>query len=282
MSLVKVPPDTSCVRGSGIGSAPAGRLRGLLAGEARKRMGRSLGLGVGTRRTVHAVDHAARSSVGALHANRHASSGFRALGARCTQFCPTVHATEVRCTQFFAGPERRAASSTCAFDASRSFRGLRNCVYRTPLACSVGGNCVNRTSNCVNHAPEVCVRPQRPPHPLPCLSRQQATSPPRASRNAAQLLALRTPAPGPKRHHITFLASPTNKPRRRPAPAEPQPGTRPASAEPQPGNRPAPAEPATHANAQCVWLGHGQLRPFACHRLKPRQHPITQAAKALG
>ena len=68
----------------------------------------------------------------------HGSRSFRALGARCTQFWPTVHADEVRYTQLFAGSERRAASSTCAFDASRSFRGLRNCVYRTPVACSVG------------------------------------------------------------------------------------------------------------------------------------------------
>ena len=39
----------------------------------------------------------------ALHANRHASRSFRALGARCTQFCNTVHAVEAWYTQLKHG-----------------------------------------------------------------------------------------------------------------------------------------------------------------------------------
>ena len=161
----------------------------------------------------------ARSFADALPQFEHASS-FGALGARCTQFCPTVHADEARCTQFFASHRMMGTSSTCAFDASRSFRGLRKCVYRTPFACSVGRNCVYRASvacsvpaklrvpfvgslrqnpepqypilclnppathvaalckpnpNRVARAPNVFASHQRPPHPLPCLSRQQPT-----------------------------------------------------------------------------------------------------------
>ena len=88
------------------------------------------------------LGYGARSFEVMLPQFEHGARSFGALGARCTQFCPTVHAVEARCTQFFAGSERRDDSSTCAFDASRSFRGLRNCVYRTPVACSVGQNCV--------------------------------------------------------------------------------------------------------------------------------------------
>ena len=176
----------------GCGSADAGRPRGLLAGEAKKATMRSLGSDIGTRRKVHAVGHAACSSVGAPHANRNASSvSFGAFGARCTQFCPTVHAVEAWCTQLFPGPERRAASSTCAFDASRSFRGLRNCVHRTPFACSVGQNCVYCASpacsvgrNCVHRTPTACTV-RRDPAPEPNVYLTSSMSLPPASPVAA-------------------------------------------------------------------------------------------------
>ena len=130
-----------------------------------------------------------------VHADCHTSRSFRASWARCTQFCLTVHADEAWCTQFFAGPERRAASSTCAFDASRSFWGLINCVHRAPVACSVGGNCVYRAPlacsvgrNCVYRALEVCARTKRPPLLLLCLSCQQVTAPLCVSRTSAHTL----------------------------------------------------------------------------------------------
>ena len=230
-------------------SAHAGRLRGLRARGAKKRMGWSRGPDANLRREGDSVGvrltrgdqvrcrwggkeedvagvgscrrspaHGSRSwhTVDAdwwarLTQLAHGTRSFGAFGARCTQFCPTVHADEVRCTQFFADLEATPTSSTCGFTASRSFWGLRNCVYRTPFACSAGQNCVYHTSvacsvkqNCVYHAPFACsvkqncvqrapkapklrvpcancvnrakdaqARTQRPPHPLPSPSRQQ-------------------------------------------------------------------------------------------------------------
>ena len=142
-----------------------------------------MGPEVGARRTVHAVEVRLTQGgdVSCWREGQRRGSGGRwvlawALAAWFTQLvcaarswcalhavCPTVHADEVRCTQLFAGPGRRAASSTCAFDASRSFRSLRNCVYRVPVACSVGQNCVYRTplacsvsGNCVYHTLVAC------------------------------------------------------------------------------------------------------------------------------
>ena len=107
------------------------------------------------------------SLLGTLHA-------FLEPWARCTQFCPTVHAGEAWCTQFFVSPRMMVASSTCAFDASRSFRGLRNCVHRPPLACSVVRNCVHRTPlacsvvrNCVHRTPLACSVVQNCVHRTP-------------------------------------------------------------------------------------------------------------------
>ena len=227
----------------------------VAGGWVNERMERSLGSGANHRRMVHAVGHAARSSVGALHANRHASCSFGAFGARCTQFCNTVHAVEAWCTQLFAGPERRAASSTCAFDASRSFRGLRNCVYRTPLACSmvrncvhrapvacsvggncvhrapvacsVGGNCVHHTSNCVNRASKARARAQTPPTsdslPFPPASHAAAPrqpNPNRVTRATDTRARNQRQPPSPSSHlppatHIAASRQPNSNPHRR-------------------------------------------------------------------
>ena len=153
---------------------------------------------------VHAVlrpcftqlEHASSSFADTLPQFEHASSSFEGLGARCTQFWRTLHADEVRYTQLFVGPERRAASSTCAFDGLRSFWGVRNCVRRTPSACSVGRNCVRRTPsacsvgrNCVRHTPTACT-------------------------------VRRRFAPGPRDRRFPFFAYPASKPRIRPASAE--------------------------------------------------------------
>ena len=124
---------------------------------------------------------------------RHGARSFGAFGARCTQFCPTVHADEVRYTQFYAGLETIPTSSTCGFTASRSFRGLRNCVYRAPVACSAGQkvpearqSACSVRQNCVYHAPTAST-------------------------------VRRRLAPGPNGRHIRFLApiasSPTSPPR---------------------------------------------------------------------
>ena len=159
-------------RGAAAGAASGGQGKDVaVAGPGR----RSLARGSRSWRTLHAVlptrytqlGHAARSFDGTLNVVGarytqlgHAARSFGAFGARCTQFYPTVHADEVRCTQLFSGPERRASSSTCGFDASRSFRGIKNCVKCTSAACSVGKNCVYRThlrvarrQNCVYRTP---------------------------------------------------------------------------------------------------------------------------------
>ena len=141
-------------------------------------MWRLLGSGLGPGAQYTQLEHGARSFAGMLPQLEHGARSFEASLARCTQFCNTVHASRVRCTQLFAGSERRATSSTCAFDASRSFRGLRNCVHRIPAACSVTAKLRAPYLYCVNHAPEACARPQKPTHSLPCLSRPQPMPPP--------------------------------------------------------------------------------------------------------
>ena len=159
-------------------SADAGRPCGLLAGETRKRMGRPLGSGAGSRRAVHAV------------------------GVRCTHFCPTLHATEGRCTQFppalhangvrytqFLRPRKLREASNAQVDEAALLSGPRkNCVHHDSSACTVRQNCVQRAPRARNlrePRTRVHARTQRPPHPLPCLSRQQPTWPPRVNQTAA-------------------------------------------------------------------------------------------------